>query len=161
MNREILFRAKKIDDGEWVEGYLFDDGLPKPKRFFIGGFGIYEYEGAPNQWAINRQDIAEIDLDTICQYTGLKTASGVRIWENDIIAIATGENGEEYRGLVEYEHSGFVIKWVNSDYLRTDLWYWANRPGADVIGNAFDTPNLLSKELDSVVFHDFMKRGME
>ena len=56
MNREILFRAKKIDDGEWVEGYLFDDGLPKPKRFFIGGFGIYEYEGAPNQWAINRQD---------------------------------------------------------------------------------------------------------
>lgn len=62
MNREILFRAKKIDDGEWVEGYLFDDGLPKPKRFFIGGFGIYEYEGAPNQWAINRQDIAEIDL---------------------------------------------------------------------------------------------------
>lgn len=30
MNREILFRAKKIDDGEWVEGYLFDDGYPKP-----------------------------------------------------------------------------------------------------------------------------------
>ena len=108
-----------------------------------------------------RRNIAEIDLDTICQYTGLKTASGVRICENDIIAIATGENGEEYRGLVEYEHSGFVIKWVNSDYLRTDLWYWANRPGADVIGNAFDTPNLLSKESDSVVFHDFMKRGME
>ena len=61
MNREILFRAKKIDDGEWVEGYLFDDGLPKPKRFFIGGFGIYEYKGtACDEWDINAIDFADV-----------------------------------------------------------------------------------------------------
>ena len=34
--REILFKGKKKDNGEWIEGYLLDGGMPGEKRIFIG-----------------------------------------------------------------------------------------------------------------------------
>lgn len=53
MNREILFKAKRKDNGEWVEGYLFDDGMPKPKRYFIGGIIVKPHEGtACDKWNV-------------------------------------------------------------------------------------------------------------
>lgn len=53
MNREILFRGKRVDNGEWVEGYLFDDGYQKPEHVFVGGLIIDEYEGtACDEWDI-------------------------------------------------------------------------------------------------------------
>ena len=51
MNREILFKAKRKSWKElpkeewWVEGYLFDDGMPEPKHYFIGGIIVKPYEG--------------------------------------------------------------------------------------------------------------------
>ena len=36
MTREIIFKGKKVDNGEWTEGYLFDDGMLGEKRMFIG-----------------------------------------------------------------------------------------------------------------------------
>ena len=139
MNREILFKGKRADNGEWIEGYLFDDGLPKPKRFFVGEFGIYEYEGVSGQWAINRQDIAEVDPDTICQYTGQKTMNDVRIWENDIVQIGW------YKGVVKYEEGCFVIKWGNIKWIRKDIAYWISLGDFNTIGNIFDNPGLLEK----------------
>ena len=38
--REILFRGKCIDNGEWKEGYLFDNGFEEGKKYFIGGLVI-------------------------------------------------------------------------------------------------------------------------
>ena len=35
MTREIIFKGKKVDNGEWIEGYLFDDGMLGEKRMFI------------------------------------------------------------------------------------------------------------------------------
>ena len=41
--REILFKAKRIDNGEWVEGYLFDNGFDgEEKKYFVGGLIIQE-----------------------------------------------------------------------------------------------------------------------
>lgn len=45
MNREILFRGKRVDNGEWVDGYLFDDGYQKPRHVFVGDLVIAEYNG--------------------------------------------------------------------------------------------------------------------
>ena len=52
--REILFKAKRIDNGEWVEGYLFDNGFDgEEKKYFVGGFVIEKYNGtACDEWDI-------------------------------------------------------------------------------------------------------------
>lgn len=71
--REILFKAKRIDNGEWVEGYLFDNGFDgEEKKYFVGGLVIEKYNGtACDEWDITGIDFCEIDPETLCQFTGL------------------------------------------------------------------------------------------
>ena len=158
MNREILFRGKRVDNGEWIEGYLFDDGLPKPKRFFIGGFGIYEYDGIPNQWAINRQDFTEVDPDTICQYTGLTDKNGKKIFEGDIL------RGFQYPFCHDGEYNYYAeIIFANCSFMtythknpsscvrgisdgNTELIECWVSEDWEVIGNIYDNPELLDEE---------------
>ena len=60
--REILFKAKRIDNGEWIEGYLFDNGFDgEEKKYFIGGLIIEKYNGtACDEWVITGIDFCEI-----------------------------------------------------------------------------------------------------
>lgn len=104
--REILFRAKRKDNSEWVEGYLFDDGFPNPKHYFVGGIIVKPYIGdADDKWNIVGIDFCEIDPETLCQFTGMTDKNGKRIWENDIISINTYdymEPQEDFFGMVVY-----------------------------------------------------------
>lgn len=53
MQDRYLFRGKRIDNGEWVHGYLFDDGFENG-RVFIGGIVIEKYNGtACDDWNVN------------------------------------------------------------------------------------------------------------
>ena len=72
MNREILFRAKKVDGGEWVEGYVVQK---------YGAWFIYDVKNADTC----RQNNYVVDPDTICQNTGLVDKNGRAIHENDIL----------------------------------------------------------------------------
>ena len=97
--REILFRAKRKNwrdlpkEEWWVEGY--------PVKYPSGKIEMHEK-------CIEHPDIlkiTEIDLETICQYTGLNDRNGNRIWENDIISINTYdymEPSEDFFGEVVY-----------------------------------------------------------
>ena len=64
MAREILFKAKRTDNGEWVHG-----------NYINGGFII----------KMNHTECIDIDNNTLCQYTGLTDKNGKLIWENDIL----------------------------------------------------------------------------
>ena len=126
MNREILFRAKKVDGGEWVEGYVV-------QRY--GAWFIYDINNSDTC----RQNNYLIDENTICQYTGLTDKNGKKIYENDIVHI------ELYKGTVEYEYESFVIKWINAKFLRNDIGYWARLNDLYTVGNVYDNPELLEE----------------
>lgn len=142
MNREILFKAKRKDNGEWVEGYLFDNGMTKLKRYFIGGIIIEPYEGtACDEWNIVGIDFCEIDIDTLCQYTGLTDKNGKKIWENDIVRNEKGDIG-----VVQWfeEHAAFMI-WNKTKHY---ICYLAENDFSkiEIAGNEFDNPELLEVE---------------
>lgn len=165
MNREIIFKAKRKDNGKWVEGYLFDDGMPKPKRYFIGGIIIKPYEGtACDKWNVVGIDFCEIDIDTLCQYTGLVDKNGQKIWENDILR---GHNNND--DLVRVVFGEFnvidvdtletvdrVVGW-HTEVIETDALskcepfclpmpladFYIERSEFEVFGNIFDNADLL------------------
>lgn len=73
MAREILFKAKRKDNGEWEEGYYCKYGYVGKEKHYI--IPIY----ASDLYAF------EIDINTLCQYTGLTDMHGNKIWENDVV----------------------------------------------------------------------------
>lgn len=154
--REILFKAKRIDNGEWVEGYLFDNGFDgEEKKYFIGGLIIEKYNGtACDEWDITGIDFCEIDPETLCQFTGRCNKNENKIWENDIIKYHFGEiyapiKYGYYQNCFDSqktEHVGFYVDWPDGKCLRKDLGYWINMVDTMPVGNIFDNPELLQEE---------------
>lgn len=121
MNREILFKAKRKDNGEWVEG----DAIHEP----IGMSIRHEKNGMSVR--------VPVDPDTICQYTGLTDKNGKKIWENDIL-----DCGMKLR--VSWHH--FKASWVLSKkgWMYNYFFGESVEPeDVEVIGNIFDNPELL------------------
>lgn len=158
MEDRYLFKAKRTDNGEWVQGYLFDDGFENG-RVFIGGLVIEKYNGtACDDWTISGSCFYEIDKSTICQCTGLKDKNGKLIWENDVIKYHFGNAYAQIRyGAYQScfdnqktEHIGFYVDWSGkcTKRYRKDLGYWINMVNAEVVGNIFDNPELI-KESDT------------
>ena len=160
MEDRHLFKAKRLNNGEWVQGYL-----------------IYSFTGVPT--IVTEYDHIlmlvtryEVDLKTICQCTGLKDKNGKLIWENDIVDFLG------HKGAINFECGGFGIGYQknidweeiqanimpvtgcenilyaceNDNYI--SLWeiYWNFNDEDDlvstveVIGNIFDNPELLESE---------------
>lgn len=154
MNREILFKAKRKDWKElpkeewWVEGYLFDDGMPEPKHYFIGGIIVKPYEGtACDKWNVVGIDFCEIEPHTLCQYTGLTDKNGQKIWENDIC-----NRKEKYPEIVTYNKGDWQLdySYVFGKEMHTDAcnlgFYVCERNCVEVVGNIFDNADLLEVE---------------
>jgi uncharacterized phage protein (TIGR01671 family) len=131
--REILFKAKRIDNSEWVEGYV----VRKHGLYFI--YSIVNSESC-------RQNNYEIIPETLCQFTGLCDKNGNKIWENDILMTHLDESYPEnvtYE-TVEWNVAGWVGRETDSigrQYLdKFDLEHY------EVVGNIFDNPELLQEE---------------
>lgn len=147
MEDRYLFKAKRISDGEWVQGYLFDDGFENG-RIFIGGLVIEKYNGtACDDWNVTGIDFCEVDPSTICQCTDLKDRNGNLIWENDIC-----DRKEPYPEIVKYcngdwtlDYSYAIHKESGGCYCNLGF-YTEERKCVEVIGNIFDNPELLESE---------------
>lgn len=131
--REILFRGKRADNGEWVEGSLLID--PDIEKYYINGFNYYMAD-----FALQREETSdEVIPETVGQYTGLTDKNGNKIFERDICQFC--HEGE----YTNYEVVWFGSKWVivmcgTSDVDDLDLFFCER---AIVIGNVRDNPELL------------------
>ena len=151
--REILFKAKRIDNGEWVEGYYT----------FINNIH-YIYTGSLRNGGLYVvAECFEINPETVCQYTGLTDKNGKRIWENDIVecvnknvVISGGPYHSGYRFgdklKVKCLDSGFTLLALtnNSEIPNTcgnvkNYEFWNMQHFLKVIGNIFDNPELLGE----------------
>lgn len=131
--REILFRAKRKDNGKWVKGYYMPcpNSLGKP-RYYIAPL-------SQTKWY-------EIDQNTLCQYTGLSDKNGQKIWENDIIktnqyGVDNGD-GRNFSGF-----DTFFINFSEGSFCLMNKWRRFNlRPSKylKVVGNIFDNQELLN-----------------
>lgn len=119
MNREILFKAKRIDNGEWVEGCIVID-QSRLDRF--------KYRIQPIESGVLYAP--PIDPDTLCQYTGFTDKNGKKIWENDLLGHKLNR--------VEFLNGTYCI---NGD---RSLFFEANTN--EVIGNIFDNQEMLEVE---------------
>ena len=135
--REILFKAKRIDNSEWVEGCYTECNGKTFIGINISIYGdIFEVFCAPViKWF-------EVDPETLCQFTGLCDQNGNKIWENDIIqygAVAAVVKFGEYGN----RDLGFYIDFPEETNYRKDFSYWVDK--VVVIGNTVDNRSLLQE----------------
>lgn len=161
MMREILFKAKRKENGEWVEGYYLN--VAKINHFICTG--KIKLNGAVN--GILAPEMYAIDPDTLCQFTGFTDKNGNKIWENDIL-IGHGNDrdlskvvlGKFYVIDVEtLRRVDEVIGW-HTEVIETDALskcepfclpmpltdFYIERSEFEVCGNIFDNPDLLEVE---------------
>lgn len=130
MEDRYLFKAKRIDNGEWVQGYLY--GIWE-KRYILWGM------------TNDIPDMIEVDPSTICQCTGLKDKNGNLIWENDIVR---DEYGNFYKAFWQNNYYQFSFC-AKTDVFPIDakwnLWSFKSYE-IEVVGNIFDDPELSESE---------------
>lgn len=125
----IKFKAKRLDNGEWVKGDLahsLDGGLN------IFGFtrenGVDYYSG-----------VHLIDPSTICQFTGLKDCKGNEVWEGDMLSNVTNDSPD---GIVVFKYGAFCLLAKNGRDFCVALTYLLSEKDSlnrfKVIGNKFD-----------------------
>ena len=131
--REILFKAKRIDNGEWIEGDLVHS-VYKINDTCVGKYG-------------SEIGMHQVNPDTVCQYTGLTDKNGNKIWENDVVFVTDGDgnSGSSDTGVGEID---FLLGlWYVSGSIQNGLYDVLEVIGheAEVIGNMFDNPELVGR----------------
>lgn len=155
--REILFRAKRLDNGEWIEGYY----LKCPHQysgFLADHISVSKYD---EETESSIEHIYPVDPETVCQFTGLTDKKRKKIFEGDIVSFRHRKPDFD----IESEYPFFLSKEYNRNYViefsNTTTHYGLRFKNGSitfpckqgtlfngdckVIGNIFDNPELLKE----------------
>lgn len=132
MKREIKFRGKTVNEGEWIESMTIAKGTIKSKRYDV----FMEIDPVRNKWK-------GIISDTLGQFTGVYDKAGKEIYEDDILT--QGERGYK----VVFKNGSF---WLINHYgtasyqvCKSDIEEY----GFEVIGNIHDNPELINYGIEN------------
>ena len=118
--REVLFRGKRKDNGEWVYGYYVSAAA---RECILQSLGCLWNDVIP---------------DTVGQYTGLTDKNGKKIFEDDIVCGTDAiKRGFEVYGYIDHKNGSFVIV---GDVMTHYRWLDYN---VEIIGNIHDNPELI------------------
>ncbi len=160
--REILFRGKRVVNGEWVEGNFCMSALEQQR-------GLCGVDGYIRLYDSNKgkMEAYEVDRETVGQYTGLKDKNGKRIFEGDIVITQPFSDRpyskkakfKQHIGVVRYdvrhyksihdEHEqDYKAAWDVDikDYGGYGCCSWSAFYKCEVIGNIHDNPELMEVE---------------
>ena len=148
---EILFRGKRIDSGEWVEGYYASIG--EYHYILTGRLELVPYLGFEHFF---------VNSETIGRFTGLTDCNGVKIFEGDIIRwrdstelsvggqiaeVCYGEYIDADSHFDDVYSLGFYFKLFDKNKTcATISWLDEYKNDFDIIGNIYDNPELLEVE---------------
>jgi uncharacterized phage protein (TIGR01671 family) len=127
MSREIIFRGKRIDNGEWVYGYLFKSW---DRAYILWG----TTNGVPN--------MTEVDTKTVGQTTGLNDRKVKEIYEGDIGYVLIDRYSDPkvpFLSVVECDRCFWNFRHLERDDLH-EIW---PKDQFEIIGNKYDNPDLL------------------
>ena len=125
--RDILFRGKRLDNGEWVEGDLVHSAY-KIGDTCVGTYG-------------SSLGMHQVDPSTVGQYTGLKDKNGKRIFEGDVVRCGTGRICK-VTFFISPGFSGFDLVPVVGFYAPPPN-KWLLFADTDIAGNIHDNQELL------------------
>ena len=135
--REILFRAKRKDNGEWIEGLTLLK-LDEHLYMFQTAWGEITYDLQHNITAIlggKKPFLVEVMPETVGRYTGLTDKNGVKIFEGDVVHCIGGEFAQGYHEI----DKNIVVKDITDGI----CVYLGEVETMESVGNIYDNPELL------------------
>lgn len=126
---DIKFKAKRLDNGEWIVGSLIrsTEGV-KERTYIVDNFS-----------SMSDYSVVDVDPSTVCQFTGLKDCEGKEVWDHDLLQHPCQETEEIYEVSYSQEEGGFIVKnSVSGGRLLTFLCAALTLFRFKVIGNKFD-----------------------
>lgn len=111
MNREIKFKAKRLDNQEWVCGYFYEEND-----------NTYIIENRQKESKLNRNITYQVDPNTVCQFTGRVDKDGKELYENDIIDFRTIMD-VPLTGKIVWSDASSLFELLNSNgHKMRELW---------------------------------------
>ena len=140
--REVIFRGKRKDNGEWVYGVPLKEGYSQEVEMLW-----YEYS------SLAYTERVQVIPQTVGQYTGLMDKDGKKVFEGDIVKCTDRTYDYSFTAVVMFGNPngeynwGFQLKRISGASANTDILLWFDMDDvgacAEVVGNIHDNKELL------------------